>query len=135
MCMVLLAVFLQAGCGGGSKTSQESRPTATSPPAQATPAGIDVDKVNRARDAFVAACTQRRKRGGALYAVRRPASTLLAALEANPDGRFRRSPGTPAASMRDRVRAAALIARTRCGGGAAVKLGNRLDRAATSASS
>lgn len=138
--MVLLAVCLPAGCGGGAKTSQASRPTesrstATSPPAETTPAGIDVVKVNRARDAFVAACEQRQKKGGGLYATRRAAATLLAALKANPDGRFRRSPGVPAASMRDRVRAAALIAHTRCGGGAAVKLGDRLERAAIRAPS
>ena len=130
MCAVLLAACLLAGCGNGSEAKEKDRPTATPPPAEATPEGIDVATVNKARDEFVAACLKREKSGGALTDVRKAAVPLLAALKANPDTDFRRSPGAPASSMRDRVRALALVARTRCGGGEAVKLGNRLGRAA-----
>jgi hypothetical protein len=129
-CALLLAAWLVAGCANGSEAREKARPTATPPAAEATPAGIDVAEVNSARDDFVAACKARKENGGALTDARRAAATLLAALKANPDQPFRRSPGAPAATMRDRVRAAALVARTQCGDGAAVKLGDRLAAAA-----
>ena len=130
---VLLVVslpLLVAACGGSSDSSPDSLPTATPPAEAKAPEGIDVAAVNKARDAFVKACDEREKSGGSLTAARQAAATLLGALKANPDERFKRSPGAPAASMRDRVRALALLARTRCGGPDAKKLGDRLARAA-----
>jgi hypothetical protein len=127
--LLVLSLALVPACGGSSDSVPRKFATATPPPEVQGPKGVDVAAVNKARDDFVAACDEREKSGGSLTNARQAAATLLDALEANPDERFKRSPGTPAASMRDRVRALALIARTRCGGSDAKKLGNRLARA------
>ena len=129
------------GCVGDSGSAAEqaakqaARPTATPPPLEG-PAGLDVEAVSSARDAFAEACEKLEAGGGGaeLSAARRAATTLLGALEANPDEAFRRSPNAPAASMRDRIRALALVARTRCGDGAATELGERMAAAARGSS-
>ena len=131
-----------AGCVGDEGSAAEqaakqaARPTATPPPLEG-PAGLDVEAVSSARDAFAEACEKREAGGGAaeLSDARRAATTLLDALETNPDEAFRRSPNAPAATMRARIRALSLVARTRCGGGAATQLGERMARAAARDSS
>lgn len=130
-CAGLAAAALVAGCGGGD--GSEDRETARAK----APAGIDVQAVNRARSSFVAACNRREAGGDAaeISAARRAASVMLEALEANPDEAFRPSPRAPAVTMRDRVRALALVARTKCGDRMAAKLGDRIARAAARKSS
>jgi hypothetical protein len=133
LCATAATALLLPGCGGSG-----AQPPATRSPSAAlrTPRDIDLNAVNAARDAFVAACRARETGDGSapLSDARRAAATLIAAVKANPDEPFRRSPKAPAVTMRDRVRAAALIARTQCGDRAAARLGDRLARAAARAS-
>jgi hypothetical protein len=129
----LVLACLLASCGRGSEAAQLRRPTATPPAAEPTPEGIDVKAVARARIAFGEACKKRVAEGGPLTDARRAAAEMLEALKANPDTPFRYSENLPPATMRQRIRALAVGARTKCGGGEAVKLADRLVRAATTA--
>jgi hypothetical protein len=135
-CALCAAACLLAGCGG-SGTDASKLATATPRTGADTPRGIDVAAVNRARDAFVAACKARDTGDGSgpLNDARQAAATLVRELRKNPDAKFRRSPKAPAVTMRDRVRAVALIARTACGDRDAARLGDRLARAASHARS
>lgn len=130
-CALTVAACLLTGCGG-SGTDASKLATATPPSGTEAPSGIDVAAVNQARDSFVAACKARETgdQAGSLTAARQAAATLVAEMRKNPDAKFRRSPKAPAVTMRDRVRAAALIARTACGDREAGTLGDRLARAA-----
>jgi hypothetical protein len=132
-CVLVLLVCVLAGCGGGGGAAkQKDRPTATPPPVEPTPQGLDVQKIAKARNDFATACKKREAaHGGSMADVRAATDTLLAALHANPDDKFRYSSKLPPASMRQRMRALALVARTNCGGGDAVKLGRKIGRAAT----
>jgi hypothetical protein len=129
-CILLLAGAL-TWCGG-SGSSDKSMPTATPPAAQATPQGLDVDAIAKARADFATACKAREAGDSSLTDLRRAVSTLLDSLKANPDTPFRTSPNLPPGSMRQRIRALAVALRTHCGGGAVKKLRKRLLRAATS---
>src|SRR4051812_40017007 len=77
-CALCLASCLLTGCGG-SGTDSSKLATATPPSDAEAPRGIDVAAVNRARDAFVAACKARDTgdQSGSLTAVRQAAAILV----------------------------------------------------------
>ena len=120
-----------AGCGGDGG-DPAARPTRTpTPDATATgTAAIDVQAVNAARDDFVDGCKEREREptGESMSRLRAAARELIAAFEADPDTPFQRSANTEAVTMRERLRSLALLARRQCGGGAALRLGERLAR-------
>jgi hypothetical protein len=130
--LALGAVCLAAGCGHGSEAAELRLPTAT--PTATTQGAVDVAAFNQLRDEFVAACRERDAEGGGMDAVRSPVGPLLDMLAASPDTPFKRSANTPAAPMRQRIRALATVARTTCGGPPAIALAERLERAAVRAS-
>ena len=122
-----------SGCGGDGG-DPAALPTRTPPP-EAEPtarASLDVKAINAARDEFVAACREREREptGETMSQLRTAARELDAAFEADPDTPFRRSANTEAVTMRERLRSLALLARRECGGGAALRVGERLARVA-----
>ena len=146
----LVAAFGLAACGGGgegngsgpARTTTDAARSTPAPTATATPKpraklpsvkGIDVRAVNRARFALTVACRKRAKAPEdrkTLPVIRRSTSRLIKSFRVNPNERFRRGPRFPLLSMRDRLLEMALVTRTKCGGGSAVKEGNRLVKAA-----
>jgi hypothetical protein len=153
LCVTVLAL---AGCGGGGDksggdkgktTAQTPTPTATATAtATATPKpepppckdvevkGIDVCKVGAARDRFVVLCAKRQAKPKTrddksdLTDLRKATTTLLRAFRANPDEKWRRAKNLPKLALRTRLLALGYVARKRCGGGDAVKLGQRITR-------
>ena len=97
------------------------------------PPGLDVGAVNNAGDRFVAVCEELESRPAQaqdLADLREGAATLTRAFRTSPDEEFRRSPKAPKITMRELLRAMALLASKQCGDGKAGALANRLQRVA-----
>lgn len=147
---LVLALVLGACGGGDDSPSAEKTPTATKTPAVTktptgkktptpkppdSPKGINVIKVGKARDQFLVICVKRDKDRAArsddelTEDLETAAKTLTRAFRANPDEEFRRVKDGPSLDMRQRLLAAALVARRDCGGGEAVEIGDRMGKA------
>ena len=137
-CLLLLLAGL-SGCGDGSgdRGADTGAKTVGGPPPKETPQqvdGIDVRAVGEARDRFVAICKARegsaakRDDDELTREMRHSVTIMVRAFRSNPDQPFRRSPGVPAVSMRDRLRAASLVARRSCGGGTGAAQARRMLR-------
>lgn len=156
LCVTALAV---SACGGGGDSADDNgkdtaktptpsataTPTPTSTPTAGKPKpppckkvkvdDIDVCKVGLARDRFIILCGKRRTKPETrddktdMRELRKATTTLIRAFRANPDEKWRRAKGLPKLAMRARVVSLGLVARKQCGGGDAVKLGERMTRA------
>ena len=134
----LLATALVALGGCGGETPDPKPRTATTQreaqPVPETVGGVDVEAVGRARDRFVEICRIRegspakRDDEALTREMRQSVSALIRAFRVSPDKPFKRSPGVPAVTMRERLRAAALVAQRSCGGGTGAAQARRLLR-------
>ena len=125
--LMIVTVLALAGCN-----DQEAAPEDPAPKVTTGPAGLDVDQVNGARARFVAVCGELESRPAEprdIRDLREGAATLTDAFRASPDKRFRRSPKTRKITMRELLRAAALVASQQCGDDAGA-IAKRLQRTA-----
>jgi hypothetical protein len=112
--LAILTAIVLGGCHDeGSEPSDRPSDATSAPP------GLRVEEVAIARDRFIAFCEELETRpteAQDLAALREHTATLTQAFRSTPDEEFRRSPRAPEITMRELLRAMALVASKQCGG-------------------